>query len=147
MSFAVIHLVEWPVIPEFMIFQGIGNGLPLGAVVTTPEIASVMAQKIQFNTYGGNPVCSAGGHAVLRVIDKEQRQKHCADVGSHLIGRLRDLQKRHGSKLLTLSKLRHVLAKMDCFSSRSNFFSLYSTKCRYPGIKELIIFLFLSLLL
>nr|GMD51621.1 alanine--glyoxylate aminotransferase 2 homolog 1, mitochondrial [Ipomoea batatas] len=74
---------------------GIGNGLPLGAVVTTPEIASVMAQKIQFNTFGGNPVCSAGGHAVLRVIDKEERQKHCAEVGSHLIGRLRDLQQKH----------------------------------------------------
>ncbi|XP_060184165.1 alanine--glyoxylate aminotransferase 2 homolog 1, mitochondrial [Lycium barbarum] len=75
--------------------KGIGNGLPLGAVVTTPEIASVMAQKIQFNTFGGNPVCSAGGHAVLRVIDNEQRKKHCAEVGSHLIGRLRDLEKRH----------------------------------------------------
>ncbi|XP_015073548.1 alanine--glyoxylate aminotransferase 2 homolog 1, mitochondrial isoform X1 [Solanum pennellii] len=75
--------------------KGIGNGLPLGAVVTTPEIASVMAQKIQFNTYGGNPVCSAGGHAVLKVIEKEQRQKHCAEVGSHLFGRLRDLEKRY----------------------------------------------------
>ncbi|KAK3022592.1 hypothetical protein RJ639_046197 [Escallonia herrerae] len=77
------------------IYQGIGNGLPLGAVVTTPAIASVMAQKIQFNTFGGNPVCSAGGLAVLKVLDKEQRQKHCADVGSHLIQRLRDLQQRH----------------------------------------------------
>lgn len=77
------------------IYQGIGNGLPLGAVVTTPEIANVMAQKIQFNTFGGNPVCSAGGLAVLRVIDKERRQAHCADVGSHLLGRLRTLQERH----------------------------------------------------
>ncbi|KAL0722585.1 hypothetical protein Bca4012_037184 [Brassica carinata] len=40
-------------------FKGIGNGLPLEAVVTTPEIASVLASKIQFNTFGGNPVCSA----------------------------------------------------------------------------------------
>ncbi|KAJ0096497.1 hypothetical protein Patl1_27440 [Pistacia atlantica] len=68
------------------------GGLPLGVVVTTPEIASVMAQKIQFNTFGGNPVCSAGGLAVLRVIDKEKHQAHCADVGSHLIGCLRALQ-------------------------------------------------------
>lgn len=80
------------------ICQGIGNGLPLGAVVTTPEIASVMAQKIQFNTFGGNPVCSAGGHAVLRVLDKEKRQEHCVDVGSHLTARLRDLQERYDSK-------------------------------------------------
>lgn len=79
--------------------QGIGNGLPLGAVVTTPEIAEVMAQKIQFNTFGGNPVCSSGGLAVLRVLEKEKRQQQCVDVGSHLIGRLRDLQHRHESNL------------------------------------------------
>ncbi|PKI45260.1 hypothetical protein CRG98_034340 [Punica granatum] len=84
------------VIPDIVTMaKGIGNGLPLGAVVTTPEIASVMAQKIQFNTYGGNPVCSAGGHAVLRVIDKEKRQAHCADIGSHLISRLKELQQKY----------------------------------------------------
>lgn len=44
--------------------KGIGNGLPLGAVVTTPEIAATLAQRLHFNTYGGNPVCSAGGRAV-----------------------------------------------------------------------------------
>lgn len=65
--------------------------------MTTPEIANVLAQKIQFNTFGGNPVCSSGGHAVLRVLDKEKRQKHCADIGSHLIGRLNDLQQKHES--------------------------------------------------
>ena len=78
-------------------FQGIGNGLPLGAVVTTHEIASVLAQKIQFNTFGGNPVCSAGGLAVLRVLDKEKRQEHCAKVGSHLIEHLKLLQQKHDS--------------------------------------------------
>ncbi|KAI7757705.1 hypothetical protein M8C21_027260 [Ambrosia artemisiifolia] len=83
------------VIPDIVTMaKGIGNGLPLGAVVTTPEIAQVMAQKIQFNTFGGNPVCSAGGLAVLKVLDKENRQKHCADVGSHLITRLKNLQQK-----------------------------------------------------
>lgn len=78
-------------------YQGIGNGLPMGAVVTTPEIASVLAQKIQFNTFGGNPVCSAGGLAVLQVLDKEKRQSHCDVVGSHLIERLKSLMHRHES--------------------------------------------------
>ncbi|KAJ8765577.1 hypothetical protein K2173_014699 [Erythroxylum novogranatense] len=48
------------VIPDIVTMaKRIGNGLPLDAVITTSEIASVMAQKIQFNTFGGNPVCSA----------------------------------------------------------------------------------------
>ncbi|KAF4350636.1 hypothetical protein F8388_019371 [Cannabis sativa] len=84
------------VIPDIVTMaKGIGNGLPLGAVVTTAEIASVLSQKIQFNTFGGNPVCSAGGLAVLKVLDKEKRQAHCSDVGSHLLERLRALQQRH----------------------------------------------------
>lgn len=74
----------------------------MGAVVTTPEIASVMSQKIQFNTFGGNPVCSVGGLAVLNVLDKENRQAHCADVGSHLIERLRTLQQKHDSNFSNL---------------------------------------------
>ena len=50
----------------------IGNGLPLGAVVTTPEIAQVLTQRSHCVTFGGNPVCTAGGHAVLKVLDKEK---------------------------------------------------------------------------
>lgn len=84
------------VVPDIVTMaKGIGNGLPLGAVVTTPEIAQVLAQKVQFNTFGGNPVCSSGGLAVLKVLDKEKRQAHCADIGSHLIARLRALQQKH----------------------------------------------------
>lgn len=84
------------VIPDIVTMaKGIGNGLPLGAVVTTPEIAQVMSQRIQFNTFGGNPVCSAGGLAVLNVLDKEKRQAHCADVGSYIVGRLKELQLKH----------------------------------------------------
>lgn len=48
--------------------KGIGNGFPLAAVVTTSEIASVLAQRIRFNTFGGNPVATAIGKAVLEVI-------------------------------------------------------------------------------
>ena len=73
-------------------------------MVTTPEIAQVMSQRIQFNTFGGNPVCSAGGLAVLKVLDKEKRQAHCADVGSHLVEQLRALQQKHES-----NPLKHAL--------------------------------------
>ncbi|GBF91019.1 hypothetical protein Rsub_03874 [Raphidocelis subcapitata] len=75
--------------------KGIGNGLPLAAVVTTPAVAEALTKRIHFNTFGGNPMCSAGGRAVLRVIDRERIQQRCADVGSHLLGRLRALQSKH----------------------------------------------------
>ncbi len=48
----------------------IGNGHPLGAVVTTPEIAASFANGMEFfATFGGNPVSCAIGMAVLDVIE------------------------------------------------------------------------------
>ena len=47
--------------------KGIGNGYPLGAVVTTPEIAKSVTKAFHFNTYGGNALGSAVGLAVLKV--------------------------------------------------------------------------------
>lgn len=52
--------------------KGIGNGLPLAAVVTTPEIASVLTQKLHLNTFGGNPVSCAAGRAVLKVCSTSE---------------------------------------------------------------------------
>ena len=49
--------------------KGIGNGFPLAAVVTTPEIASCMSRAVHFNTYGGNPLASAVGISVLDVSE------------------------------------------------------------------------------
>ncbi|CAI6012764.1 unnamed protein product [Closterium sp. NIES-65] len=75
--------------------KGIGNGLPLAAVVTTPEIAAVMAQRLHFNTFGGNPVSCAGGRAVLQIIEDEGLQGNCAHVGGYLLGKLQALKGKH----------------------------------------------------
>lgn len=84
------------VIPDIVTMaKGIGNGLPLACVVTTEAIASTLKDRLHFNTYGGNPVCSAAGRAVLRVLDNEKRQEHCKDVGDRLISNLRGLMNKH----------------------------------------------------
>jgi len=73
------------VIPDIVTMaKGIGNGLPLAAVVTTPAIAQTLMQRIHFNTFGGNPVSCAAGKAVLEVIDREKCQQNCLDVGSRI---------------------------------------------------------------
>lgn len=75
--------------------KGIGNGIPLGAVVTTPEIAKVLTRRNFFNTFGGNPVCTAAGLAVLRVIEKENLQENAHVVGSYLKDRLTALKNKY----------------------------------------------------
>ncbi|XP_018627442.1 alanine--glyoxylate aminotransferase 2 homolog 3, mitochondrial-like isoform X2 [Nicotiana tomentosiformis] len=84
------------VVPDIVTMaKGIGNGIPLGAVVTTPEIAKVLTNRSYFNTFGGNPVCTAGGLAVLRVIEKEKLQQNAFNVGSYLKNRLTSLMEKH----------------------------------------------------
>jgi len=74
----------------------IGNGHPLGAVVTTRAIAEAFANGMEyFNTFGGNPVSAAIGLAVLDVIDEEGLQEHARVTGERLIAGLRELASRH----------------------------------------------------
>ena len=84
------------VIPDIVTMaKGIGNGVPLGAVVTTPEIAKALAAKIHFNTFGGNPVVCAQGRAVLQVIEREQLQQNSLTIGNHLLAGFRELSQKH----------------------------------------------------
>ncbi|HED52990.1 MAG TPA: aspartate aminotransferase family protein [Phycisphaerales bacterium] len=75
--------------------KGIGNGAPLAAVTTTADIAQSLAQRLHFNTYGGNPVSCAQGLATLNVILEDNIQQHAHDVGSYLKEGLVGLQKSH----------------------------------------------------
>lgn len=84
------------VIPDIVTMaKGIGDGTPLAAVVTTPQIASALASRIHFNTFGGNPVSCAAGMAVLEIIDRENLQKNCLDRGNQLMDGYRRLMAKH----------------------------------------------------
>ena len=73
-----------------------GNGHPLAAVVTTPEIADAFANGMEyFNTFGGNPVSCAIGMAVLDVIENEDLQKNADRAGNRLLDGLKGLMENH----------------------------------------------------
>jgi alanine-glyoxylate transaminase/(R)-3-amino-2-methylpropionate-pyruvate transaminase len=84
------------VIPDIVTMaKGIGNGCPLAAVVTTHKIAQSLVGKVHFNTFGGNPVVSAVGKAVLEVIERENLQAHALKLGNHLQAGLAKLKDKH----------------------------------------------------
>jgi len=84
------------IVPDIIIMaKAIGNGMPLGAVVTRNEIAAPMADKFMFHTYGANPTACAAGRAVLQVIREDKVQENAQTVGAALLERLRDLKNRH----------------------------------------------------
>ncbi|KAG8456734.1 hypothetical protein GDO86_002497 [Hymenochirus boettgeri] len=73
--------------------KGIGNGFPMGAVVTTPEISKAFANFVHFNTFGGNPIACAVGSAVLDVIEEDGLQKNSEVIGTQMLlefAKLRD---------------------------------------------------------
>jgi 4-aminobutyrate aminotransferase-like enzyme len=85
------------VIPDIVTLgKPMGNGHPLGAVITTPEIAESFNTGMEyFNTYGGNPVSCAIGLAVLDVIREEGLQENARAVGEHLLKGLKELQQTY----------------------------------------------------
>jgi alanine-glyoxylate transaminase/(R)-3-amino-2-methylpropionate-pyruvate transaminase len=87
---------NFDVVPDFVTMaKGIGNGAPLAAVTTRMEVAKTLAQRIHFNTYGGNPVSMAAGLAVLDVIDEDGLQENSRVLGARLKTGLQKLQRTH----------------------------------------------------
>lgn len=84
------------VIPDIVVLgKPIGNGFPLAAVITTPEIARSFANGMEFfSTFGGNPVACAAGLAVLEVIEEEKLQARALGVGEYLKKSLNSLQQQ-----------------------------------------------------
>jgi 4-aminobutyrate aminotransferase-like enzyme/Ser/Thr protein kinase RdoA (MazF antagonist) len=85
------------VVPDVVaVAKAMGNGHPLGAVITTAEIAaSYRTQGYFFSSAGGSPVSSVVGLTVLDVIRDERLQENAAVVGGYLKERLEELGARH----------------------------------------------------
>ena len=74
------------VVPDIVTLgKPIGNGHPMAAVVTTPDVADAFASGMEyFNTFGGNPVSCAVGLAVLDVIEDQRLQENALNVGARM---------------------------------------------------------------
>ena len=88
---------KYGVVPDVVVLgKPIGNGHPIGAVITTRAIADSFNNGMEFfSTFGGNNVSCAIGLKVLEVVQEENLQAHALKIGERLLGGLRDLQQRH----------------------------------------------------
>lgn len=85
------------VIPDIVaVAKSIGGGHPLGAVITSREIANrYRTQGYFFSSTGGSPVSSEIGKAILGIIKDEGLQENALKVGSHLKQRLQSLSAQY----------------------------------------------------
>jgi 4-aminobutyrate aminotransferase-like enzyme len=85
------------VVPDIVTLgKPMGNGHPLGGVITTRPIAEAFANGMEFfSTYGGNPVSAAAGLAVLDVLEEEGLQAHADAVGQAFRDEMASLAHAH----------------------------------------------------
>jgi 4-aminobutyrate aminotransferase-like enzyme/Ser/Thr protein kinase RdoA (MazF antagonist) len=83
--------------PDIVVLgKPIGNGHPIGAVITTPEIAASFDNGMEFfSTFGGNTVSCAIGLTVLEVVLEENLQRHALLVGEQMVRGLQRLMGDH----------------------------------------------------
>jgi 4-aminobutyrate aminotransferase len=86
---------RWEVTPDIITCaKGMANGAPVGATVTTPEIADAF-QGLTISTFGGNPVTSVAARATIEVIEEENLIENAHVVGAYFRAKLEELQARH----------------------------------------------------
>jgi 4-aminobutyrate aminotransferase-like enzyme len=86
---------HWEVVPDMITAaKSLGNGVPIGATFTTPEIAGSF-KGLQISTFGGNPVSCTAARAVIQVIEEENLLENAATTGKYFQDGLRELQNKH----------------------------------------------------
>jgi 4-aminobutyrate aminotransferase len=81
--------------PEMVVFaKGLANGIPIGGVIATDELASSI-RSLSLSTFGGNPIATTAALANLNYIATNNLRENARVVGSYLKGRLLELAERH----------------------------------------------------
>ena len=85
------------IVPDIVVLgKPMGNGHPVGAVVTTAEIADAFANGMEFfSSFGGNPVSMKAAKAVLEVVEEEGLQKEALETGNYYKARFNELKDKY----------------------------------------------------
>ena len=82
--------------PDIMsLAKALGNGLPIGAMLSTEALSSAFGPGSHASTFGGTPLVTAVAKAVLSSLLDDGWLDHCRNMGSYFRARLEELKKRH----------------------------------------------------
>jgi 4-aminobutyrate aminotransferase-like enzyme len=86
---------QWEVTPDIITCaKSMGNGAPVGATITTSELADKF-QGLTISTFGGNPVTSVAARAVIEVIEEENLRENTYVVGEYFRQKLEELKDKY----------------------------------------------------
>jgi predicted acetylornithine/succinylornithine family transaminase len=75
--------------------KALGNGVPIGAMGCTNDVATGFSVGSHASTFGGNPLCSAAALATLTTLIEGGHIEHAAETGAYFMDKLRDLETKH----------------------------------------------------
>lgn len=83
------------VTPDIMtLAKALGNGLPIGAMLTTEKIAESLVVGTHASTFGGNPVAAAAAVATMQLMLEDGFLKRVQHTGAYLTSRLEEVAGR-----------------------------------------------------
>jgi acetylornithine/N-succinyldiaminopimelate aminotransferase len=84
------------VIPDMItLAKALGNGFPIGALLAAKKVAAAFVPGSHGSTFGGNPLATAAGIAVLETLFDEEIIDNCRRVGEYFLNRLADLKQKN----------------------------------------------------
>jgi acetylornithine/N-succinyldiaminopimelate aminotransferase len=84
----------------FSLAKGLGNGLPIGAMVCTEEAGRALQPGTHGSTFGGNPVTAAAGLATVTLAMDPERLASNRTLGEHFLAGLRALKAERPSEVV-----------------------------------------------
>ena len=75
--------------------KGLAGGVPIGAVITTEEVASALHPGDHGTTFGGNPLACAAANVVLDTVAAPDFLKNVAKLGDYFTGELKKLAAKY----------------------------------------------------
>jgi 4-aminobutyrate aminotransferase-like enzyme len=94
---AMWDLMRHNFVPDMVVLgKPMGNGYPIGGLVVKPELLTDFGKKSgYFNTFGGNPVASAAGLAVLEVLEEEDLGRNSRETGAYLLSEMKRVAEKY----------------------------------------------------
>jgi predicted acetylornithine/succinylornithine family transaminase len=86
---------HYQVTPDIMtLAKALGNGLPIGAMLSTEEMSGAFGAGSHATTFGGTPLVTAAALAVVKSLLEDGWIEHCRVVGDYFKGRLEELRRK-----------------------------------------------------
>jgi len=87
---------HYEVPPHIMtLAKSLANGVPIGAMVATDEVAQAFSPGTHAATFGGNPLATRVGCVVIDTLLEDGILENCQEMGAYLVKRLLDLKARY----------------------------------------------------